>query len=257
VRRRYDVAAPGFERHRALPGHVPDAIRATALGAVNAASRPRLLDLGAGTGRIGAAFVQAGDDYVGVDLSLGMLREFRRRAVAAGAAPRLAQADGVRLPFRDGAFDAVLTIQVMGALDDWRPLVAEARRVLRPEGALVVGRGVMPPDGVDERMKRRLAALLRGTEAAAYHRDAHGKVLRALADEALDETRVVAATWQAERTPRAFLARQPTGARFSALPQAVKAEALRRLGEWAAAEFGSLDAAFIEPHAFELRVFRF
>jgi ubiquinone/menaquinone biosynthesis C-methylase UbiE len=97
---------------------------------------PRVLDLGAGTVRIGAAFVAAGDDYVGVDLSLGMPREFRRRI---GAASRLAQANGARLPFADATFDAVLTIQVMGALDDWRPLVAEARRVLRPEGALVMG----------------------------------------------------------------------------------------------------------------------
>jgi hypothetical protein len=145
----------------------------------------------------------------------------------------------------------------MGALIDWGPLVAEARRVLRPEGALVVGRAVMPPDGIDERMKRRLAALLRETEAPAYHGDSHGRVLRALADEALDETRITAATWRAERTPRAFLERQPTGARFAALPQAVKEEALRRLGDWAAVEFGSLDAAFVEPHEFELRVFRF
>ena len=44
--------------------------------------RARLLDLGAGTGRIGRPFVAAGDDYVGVDLSLGMLREFARRAGA-------------------------------------------------------------------------------------------------------------------------------------------------------------------------------
>jgi predicted RNA methylase len=30
------------------------------------AKSPRLLDVGAGTGRIGATFVAAGDDYVGV-----------------------------------------------------------------------------------------------------------------------------------------------------------------------------------------------
>ena len=253
----YDVAAPSFERHRAFPEGVPQAIRTAVLAACEIGSARRLLDLGAGTGRIGAPFVAAGDDYVGVDLSLGMLREFRRRAGAGGPAPRLAQADGARLPFRDGAFDAVLTIQVMGALDDWRPLVAEARRVLRPQGALVVGRTVMPPDGVDERMKARLAALLREMKAAAYHGDAHGTVLRALAGEALDETRILAATWQAERTPRAFLERQPTGARFSTLRDAVKEEALRRLAEWALEEFGSLDATVSEPHAFELRAFRF
>ena len=84
------------------------------LGSIGAA-RPRVLDLGAGTGRIGWPFVAAGDDYVGVDLSFGMLREFARRSRESMPAPRLVQADGERLPFRDATFDAVLLIQVFGA----------------------------------------------------------------------------------------------------------------------------------------------
>ena len=47
-------------------------------------------------GGIGWPFVAAGDDYVGVDLSLGMLRAFVARCERA---PRLVQADGHRLPF--------------------------------------------------------------------------------------------------------------------------------------------------------------
>jgi predicted TPR repeat methyltransferase len=70
----YDTAAPAFDRHRALPDGVPQAIRAAVVAATGAPS-PRLLDLGAGAGRIGRPFVAAGDDYVGIDLSLGMLRE--------------------------------------------------------------------------------------------------------------------------------------------------------------------------------------
>src|ERR1700733_13268556 len=84
----FDSAAPTFDRHRALPDGAPEAIRAAVLGAVEAAS-PRLLDLGAGTGRVGIPFVAAGDDYVGVDLSFGMLSEFKRRATACGRAPCL------------------------------------------------------------------------------------------------------------------------------------------------------------------------
>src|SRR5580700_3028941 len=62
----YAAAAPTFERHRGLPAGTAEAIRAAILGAI-ATPSPRLLDLGAGTGRIGRAFVEAGDDYVGVD----------------------------------------------------------------------------------------------------------------------------------------------------------------------------------------------
>src|SRR5688500_8784760 len=82
----YDAIAPRFDRDRALPDGVAEAIRAAVLAA--AAVRPRVLDLGAGTGRIGRPFVAAGDDYVGVDLSLGTLRAFMARCERT---PRLVQ----------------------------------------------------------------------------------------------------------------------------------------------------------------------
>src|ERR1700710_78103 len=155
----YDVAAPTFERHRALPDGVPEAIRAAVLGAVDASS-PRLLDLGAGTGRIGIPFVTARDDYVGVDLSFGMLSEFKRRAAASAHASRLVRAAGDRLPFADGSFDAIMLIQVFGGMRGWRRLLAEARRVLRGAGVLVLGRTLAPSDGLDARMKQQLSLLL-------------------------------------------------------------------------------------------------
>jgi len=106
-----------------LPDGVPERIRSAVLS-VAGGRRPAVLDLGAGTGRIGLPFVAAGDNYTGVDLSFGMLREFPRRA-------RLAQCDGEALPFRDGAFDVVMLISVVGAARGWRRLLAEGRRVTR------------------------------------------------------------------------------------------------------------------------------
>src|SRR5215213_6981960 len=96
----FDVVAPRFDSFRALPAGVAEAIRAAILKLVGPS--PRLLDLGAGSGRIGATFVAAGDDYVGIDLSSGMLREFAARTAGHGViSPRLVQADGRQLPFRD------------------------------------------------------------------------------------------------------------------------------------------------------------
>jgi len=46
----YDAAAPAFDRHRPLPAGATQAIRTAILAALDVAS-PRLLDLGAGTGR--------------------------------------------------------------------------------------------------------------------------------------------------------------------------------------------------------------
>jgi demethylmenaquinone methyltransferase/2-methoxy-6-polyprenyl-1,4-benzoquinol methylase len=250
----YDLIAPTFDRHRALPNGVAEAIRTAVLGVIGASS-PRLLDLGSGTGRIGWPFVAAGDDYVGVDLSLGMLRAFMQRSNHRRP-PRLVQADGERLPFGDATFDAVMLIQVFGGMRGWRRLLAEARRVLRSAGALVVGWAVAPSDGIDERMKQHLAVILDDMGVQRDRMNARDDALRFL-EEAASGTRVDAAAWNAARTPRGFLERHPTGARFSALPEPVKAEALRKLGAWAMTTFGSLDAVFSEPHTFELHVLRF
>jgi SAM-dependent methyltransferase len=248
----FDSVAPTFDRHRALPDGAPEAIRAAVLGAVEAAS-PRLLDLGAGTGRIGIPFVAAGDDYVGVDLSFGMLGAFAQRG---GPAPRLVQADGQHLPFRDATFDAVMLIQVFGGMRGWRRLVAEARRVLHGAGVLVLGRAVAPPDGLDARMKQRLALLL-GEIGAPVDRTNTRQDAQGWLEQEARGTRLVAATWTARRTPRGFIERHGTGARFSALPAPVKEEAMARLAAWAETAFGSLDAASAEPHEFELQLFRF
>jgi ubiquinone/menaquinone biosynthesis C-methylase UbiE len=252
----YDALAPSFERHRALPDGVAEAIRAAILAAIDASSRPRLLDLGAGTGRIGRPFVAAGDDYVGLDVSFGMLRAFVRRAAGDGQGPRLVQSDGELLPFRDATFDAVMLIQVFGGMRGWRRLVGEARRVLQPAGALVIGRSVAPADGIDAQMRQRLAPVL-GEMGVQAERNMRDDVQHWLDSAAREKTRVVAAAWTADRTPRGFIDRHRTGARFSALPEAVKEKALRTLGAWAAETFGSLDATFSEPHTFELRIYRF
>jgi ubiquinone/menaquinone biosynthesis C-methylase UbiE len=254
----YDVTALGFDFHRALPSRVPEAIRTAILASISTSSPPRLLDLGAGTGRIGRSFVAADDDYVGIDLSLAMLREFNWRTHGRlDSSPCLVQADGEHLPFRDATFDAVMLVQIFGGLRGWRRVLAEARRVLRPAGTLVVGHTIHPVDGVDAQMKQRLALLLGEVGIQPERVNARNDALRLLESEAQANARLVAATWNAERTPRGFIDRHWTGAVFSILPETVKEEARYKLGAWAAANFGSLDAAFLEQHRFELQVFKF
>lgn len=48
------------------------------------------------------------------------------------------QADAERLPFASGSFDEVLAESVFEHLADPRPAIAEAARVLRPSGTLIV-----------------------------------------------------------------------------------------------------------------------
>lgn len=245
----YDAIAPRFERDRALPDGIVEAIRAAVHEAAGAAW-PRLLDLGCGTGRIGWPFVAAGDDYVGADLSLGMLREFAQRAAGA----RLVQADGHRLPFGDAAFDAVLLVQVFGGMSAWEEFAAEVSRVLRPRGTVLIGRTAAPDDGVDARMKVQLDAILGADERRGNNRR---KIEDLFGARAVSRAHRSVASWRTQRTPRQFIARHRGGARFSHLPEPVKDDAMEKLAAWAEQTFGSLDAASDETHAFELNIYRF
>jgi ubiquinone/menaquinone biosynthesis C-methylase UbiE len=256
----YEAAAPSFDRHRALPDGVAEAIRASVMSAAGGVPRPRLLDIGAGAGRIGHAFVAAGDNYVGVDLSSGMLWAFLHRATCGAspgpASPRLVRADGRYLPFPDATFDVVMMIQIFGGTSGFRLLVGEARRVLRPSGAVVLGRTLAAEHCVDARLKQHLALILSEMGIDPGH-NFHDEVEQALNSAARSAESLLAVSWRAERTAREFLERHRTGARFSALPEPVKEEALRQLAVSAVATFGSLDAVYSEPYAFALRVFRF
>jgi SAM-dependent methyltransferase len=255
----FDAVAPYFDRHRALPDGVAETARAAILGALAsrrddaAGARPRLLDLGAGSGRVGWPFAAAGDAYVGVDISYGMLQVFAARCDG-GRRALLVRADGCALPFANGIFDAVLLVQVLGGLRDWRRLVNEGRRALRPDGALILGRTVTPADGVDARMRQHLAALLGTRPERQNTREDAERYLAAIASTT---SRLAAASWRAERSPRMFIDRHAGGARFSRLPQAAREDALRALAGWAQTQFSDLDATFRETHRFEMRLFRF
>lgn len=91
-------------------------------------TRPRL-EVGVGSGRFAAA--------LGVEIGLDPAREPLGLARARGV--RVVQGVGEGLPFRDGVFGAVLVVVTLCFADDPQALLAEARRVLRPGGALVLG----------------------------------------------------------------------------------------------------------------------
>jgi ubiquinone/menaquinone biosynthesis C-methylase UbiE len=252
----FDAVAEDFDRFRALPAEVPAAIRRSMWETLDMAPAGRVLDLGAGTGRIGEAFVAAGDVYLGVDASARMLAQFAGKAARRGTpTPVLVQADGRRLPFPTGTFDAVMIVQVISALPGWRGLLAEARRILRPGGGLVLGKSIGPPDGLDARMRAQLSRILAEAGIAMHRRGGEREdALAWLAHGVRRLTTVVAASWEATRSPRDFLDRHATGARFSALPQSIRQVALQRLSDWAVITFGSLDALHLESRSFVLDV---
>jgi SAM-dependent methyltransferase len=255
----FDAIAGDFDRFRAFPAEVPAAIRRAMWDALGCGPGARVLDLGAGSGRIGEAFLAAGDSYFAVDRSGRMLARFAEKVRSRGGpVPPLVRADGGSLPFANAELDAVLLVQVLSGSPDWRRLLTEARRVLRPGGGLVLGQAIGPPEGLDARLRDQLGLILAGLGVDSRHPGARRHEVRAWlipGAQRIDE--VVAARWQATRSPHDFLARHSTGARFAALAQPVKDEALGRLADWAVTTFGSLDATQMELHTFMLDVYGF
>jgi ubiquinone/menaquinone biosynthesis C-methylase UbiE len=210
----YDVLASGFERQRTLPAGVPQLVRAAVMAGLGHGGRRRVLDLGAGSGRFGWPVIAAGDDYVGMDLSAGMLRNFAQRYVGRGCQRWCKPTVGAAISA--ACFDLVLLIAVFGDLPDWRPLVDEARRVLRPDGVIAIGRTALPDDGIDARLKERLEILLDERMSRQPRKTGRQRAAQHLVATASTMTERVAASWTAERSPRQFLDRHAGGARFSA-----------------------------------------
>jgi len=250
----FDATASDFERYRALPSEAVQAIRSSILTAARFPSMPRVLDLGAGTGRIGKAFIAAGDFYVGVDMSLSMLQKFPDDSESC----LLVQADARQLPFRDGAFDLVLLMQVLSSVDDWPAVLTEVRRILRSGGIVVVGHTVGPESGIDNQLKRHLRAILEGMQLAwPRPQESRRQALAWLESAAVRHIHLNAASWNVNTTAEEFLLRHRTGARFAALPVAAQEQALGKLRTWVEARFGSATAEFQEERCFELDIFEF
>jgi 2-polyprenyl-6-hydroxyphenyl methylase/3-demethylubiquinone-9 3-methyltransferase len=101
---------------------VPRAMRADAL----------LLDVACGGGLLAPHVREAGYRHVGVDVSPTAVRVARDHGVG------VVHADALRLPFRDGTFDVVVAGEVLEHVADHEGAVAEACRVLRVGGTLVI-----------------------------------------------------------------------------------------------------------------------
>ncbi len=116
-----------------------------------AARGDAVLDLGCGEGAFTAALAEAGARPVGVDVAEAALERARERH------PELdfrRAGPGEPLPLDDGAVDVVWASEVLAFVPDTARLLSEVRRVLRPEGALLV---TTPFHG-------RLGALARGLD---------------------------------------------------------------------------------------------
>ena len=120
--------------------HVPEeAVEAAVIGALGGRTIETLIDLGTGTGRMLEVLADRYKRGIGIDSSREMLAVARSRLASAGinhAQVRLGDIGDVDLTA--GPADVIVVHQVLHYFDDPGRMLAQARRLLKPGGEMVI-----------------------------------------------------------------------------------------------------------------------
>ena len=136
VGKAFHKQAAEYDRHTSVQKRVVD--RLVTLVKNHAAKAPsELLDIGCGTGQLLSSldrqYPQA--RLYGLDLAYNMVCRARERL---GTGAMLVNGDAEQLPFRDGAFDLVVSTSTLQWLDNLDVFFGQCQRVIRDDGLLCI-----------------------------------------------------------------------------------------------------------------------
>jgi ubiquinone/menaquinone biosynthesis C-methylase UbiE len=246
--RSFDRAAGFYDQTRLLPEPVAREGIQSILDIVGDGTR--LLEAGAGTGRISIPLLERGVDLIGCDLSLNMLRRLQEKYASA----RILQADALSLPFPTAAFDFAMTVHVLHLVSGWQEALREIRRVLKPAGAYLniktwAPAGVSIRDEIRSHWRGWLAE--RGVDARLPGVQENAEFLQELQSMGADVQQLEVTRYPIPFTLGDHLDRFASRS-FSEtweIPDAIFDESIRELRAWTVQEYGSLD----EPRTDQLR----
>lgn len=253
--RSFDQAAEFYDKTRPLFDVTVDVGSRSLLE--EAGEGARILEVGAGTGRISIPLLERGADLIGCDLSTKMLSRQREKYPAA----RLLQSDAAFLPFPSGHFDAVLVVHVMHLIGPWREALHEFKRVVR-KGGMFLNVSTYEAVGTSLRgeMRAHWRKWLSAQGMSTDHPGAHNEEVRA-------ELESLGAQWkevEAIRFPHSYTLREEldryTNRIFSdtwPVPEATYQASLEELRLWTEHALGDLDSAHEETSRFVFDVASF
>ena len=129
-----------------------------------------VVELGAGTGRNLEHYPDAVERLILTEPTAAMRDQLRAR-VGEAARPfdvEVVDATADRLPFNDGTADAIVSTLVLCSVPALGPVVAEARRVLRPGGELRLIEHVAAARGWAHRIQTRLDPVWNWIEGSCH-----------------------------------------------------------------------------------------
>jgi ubiquinone/menaquinone biosynthesis C-methylase UbiE len=241
--RLFDRAAENYDQTR--PALEPIATHGTQAILDQVRLDARILDVGAGTGRISIPLLERGLDVFGSDLSPKMLSRFLEKMPSA----RVVLADAARLPFPTGHFDAVLTVHVLHLVSRWQDALDEIKRVLKPGGVYLNIRtwesvGVSNRDRVREYWSHWIAERgYDGRHPGAQDRQEVNAELISMGAR-IEEIDVVYYTFSTNMTDELKRFTDRVYSNTWEIPDQVYDESLATLRAWMEVEFGDLDQQF-------------
>jgi SAM-dependent methyltransferase len=213
------------------------------------------LEIGVGTGRIARPVAAASKRLVGLDISAEMLAEAEEKPPGLF----LIQGDMHHLPLPDDSVDAVLAVHVLHLATDWRQVIAEAARVLRPGGVFIRGDDWVDPESVFGRLRDALRQKAIALSPQTRPPAAGVSKQQALAEwGGTEATTVTAAEWTTWLSPQerleAIANRMDNESWF--LPQSVFDRLLPQLRDFAAETWPDLEQRQPVHRRFLLQVTR-
>ena len=236
----FDAQATTYNERTGFPDEAVAPIVAAICDMMPGIGEAVLLELGAGTGTLGAALSREAGTYVGLDRSGSMLQQL----VSPGMSRLVADASAT-WPIQSGVVQGFFTSRALH-LFDLDNVCAELYRTAVPAGAtFLVGRVERDRESIQSVLRRKMRRHLQETGYQAH--DGHRaweqleEVLCEWNGQTLQSRTVV--QWQRCRSPAQMLAawENKPGLAGLSLTREAKASVLTRVRDWAKNRYNDLD----------------